>query len=67
MKCTLEQLKDILAEEAGISRSEITEDTELSSLGIDSLGAVQLLYRIEGELGIRMERRTYQTVGDLVQ
>lgn len=47
---------------------ELTRDTELSSLGIDSLDAVELQMYYEEETGIetRDPERAVKTVGDLI-
>jgi acyl carrier protein len=51
---TLESLAELLAEEYGIDRARLTPDTPLASLGIDSLGLVELLFLVEDRLGIEI-------------
>lgn len=47
----LEILKNVLADK-GVDASNITEDTELSDLGLDSLDTVSALMDIEEQLNI---------------
>jgi len=44
-----------LARKLGIDASEITEETVLSTLGIDSLDAAELLMDLEDKLGVEIE------------
>ena len=44
-----------LAKKLGIAASEITLDTELLTLGVDSLDAAELLLELEDQLGVEIE------------
>jgi len=51
---TLETLQDLLIAEHGLTREQLTPDAELSALGIDSLGFVDLLFQIEDRFAIQI-------------
>lgn len=56
-----------LAKRLGLSASEITPETDLMELGIDSLDAAELLMDLEDKLGIEIEAsKTIKTVKDIV-
>lgn len=44
---TLETLQDILNEEFGLKREQLTPDAELATLGVDSLDLLDLIFKIE--------------------
>ncbi len=44
-----------LAKKLGIDASEITAETDLSTLGVDSLDAAELLLELEDKLGVEIE------------
>ncbi len=51
----------------GVSASEITMETELMELGIDSLDAAELLMDLEEKLGVEIEAtRKLKTIKDVV-
>ena len=52
-----------LAEMSGRSADEVTPETTISSLGLDSLDFVELTLIIEGELDIRLDPEDF---GELV-
>lgn len=58
---------ELLAEKNGYDRSEITMDSNLRELGVDSLDVVDLLVELEERIGqeIDLEQKV-ETVGDLV-
>ena len=62
-----DKIKAILADELQIS-GEITEQSELAELGINSLELADLVMRCENDFGIEIKDediRTFITVGDL--
>lgn len=63
-----EKLGAILAEHTEVSPSEIAMDTTFESLGIDSLDTVEILMKLEEELGSELELdEKVSTVGELVK
>ena len=63
-----DQIKAILADELQIN-GDITEQSELAELGINSLELADLVMRCENDFGIEIKDediRTFITVGDLV-
>ncbi|MDO5309236.1 MAG: phosphopantetheine-binding protein [Planctomycetia bacterium] len=56
-----------LAKHLGIDASEITLDTELMTLGVDSLDAAELLMSLEDAIGVEVEtKKKIATTRDLV-
>ncbi|MBQ9873111.1 MAG: acyl carrier protein [Thermoguttaceae bacterium] len=56
-----------LASRLGIDLSEISLDTELMELGVDSLDSAELLMELEEKLGIEIEAsKQMKTVRDVV-
>lgn len=47
-----ERVMTIVAEQAMMERSELTPDSRLADLGIDSLGVVECIFGIEEAFGI---------------
>ena len=65
---TLQQTRSFLSRRLHVEERDLTPDRTLESLGIDSLAALELLFDLEDELGIRFpdgEPRMV-TLGDLV-
>lgn len=61
-----EKLTGIIAEHLGSDPAEITKDTTFESLGIDSLDTVEMVMKLEEDLGIEIELEgNLKTVGDL--
>ena len=52
---TTEKVIIILADHLEMEESEITKETTLDELGVDSLDAVELIMEIEDEFGIEIE------------
>lgn len=52
---TLERVKKVLADHLDIDESEITEETTLDELGVDSLDAVEIVMDLEDEFGIEIQ------------
>ncbi len=60
---------ELIAKERKISSEEINMHTSLDELGIDSLGALTLLFEIEDRLEVDIPdefAKTMETVGDIV-
>ena len=56
-----------IAKRLNIPASEISIDSELMELGIDSLDAAELLMDLEEKLGVEIEAtRTLKTIKDVV-
>jgi len=69
----LEIIKQELRIHAGTSRfvtfDDVTADTTLDELGVDSLRAIAILYAIEDETGVEIPNEaleTIKTVGDII-
>lgn len=54
MTTTFERLKEILSKDYKLQPDRLTLDAPLESLGIDSLGTVELLWNIEDAFGIKL-------------
>lgn len=65
---TLQRMQRFLARRLEIDERELTPERTLESLGIDSLAAIELVFEIEDEFGLRLEHRNerIKTVGDVV-
>lgn len=63
---TLEQLSRILVKRYKLDPARLTPDQRLDSLGIDSLGMVEILFFIEEEFLVRLpsEGITFGTLGE---
>ena len=64
-----ETVMELVAREQKISIQEIGLDTSLDDIGIDSLGALTLLFEIEDRLGVDIPddfAKSLRTVGDIV-
>jgi acyl carrier protein len=67
---TLERLQDILVREHKLSRDQLLPDAQLSSLGIDSLGVIELMFQIEDTFGIKLpddNTTQFTTIDDVVK
>lgn len=66
-----DRIRDILSEELGIAKEEITPDANLrKSLGISSVEFVDVAMTIEEEFNVSLDEdklRAAKTVGDLVK
>ena len=61
---------EIIAEQLGISASELEEDTILADLGADSLDLFQIISALEEEFEIEFdneEAENLKTVGDAIE
>lgn len=66
---TLKLLRDELHARYDVPAESVTPDATLESLGIDSLGLVELLFELEDKQGIRTpsDFRTPHTVADVIE
>ena len=64
---TFDRIVKILQEQDGLEDVEITNDTKLSDLGLDSLSVVEAVMACEDEFGIEVDAdASPETVGDFV-
>jgi acyl carrier protein len=63
---TLERLSRILVQRYKLDPARLTPEQPLESLGIDSLGMVEMLFFIEEEFGVHLpsEGVTFANLGD---
>jgi len=64
------QVIAIIAEQLGISGTEITEDTVFADLGADSLDLFQIISALEEEFNMEFENEDVEkikTVGDAIE
>ena len=63
-----EKIAAIIADHTGGDVSEITEATTFEDLGVDSLDTVEMVMRLEEDLGVELElEEKFETVGELVK
>lgn len=63
-----EKIKRIMAEQLGLSESDITMDTSFEELGVDSLDLFQIIIEIEEEFSVQIEdAESIKTVGEAVK
>lgn len=69
MPSTFERLSTLLVTHYKVPAETLTPDAPLESLGIDSLGTVELLWHVEDEFKIKLpsEPVPLPTVGDVVR
>jgi len=64
---TFEKVSKVLADNRGISQSEITPDTTLEDLGLDSLDTFEIVMTLEEEFNITIDTNDpIKKVSDLV-
>ncbi|MHB1872241.1 MAG: acyl carrier protein [Steroidobacteraceae bacterium] len=66
---TLDTLQDILVRDYQVARARLTPDAPLSAVGIDSLGFLELLFKIEDRFHVKITGDTpagLHTVQDVV-
>jgi len=51
---TLEMLQDLLIKDHALTREQLTPEAELSTLGIDSLALIELMFQVEDRFGISL-------------
>ena len=67
-KMVFEKIAAIIAENTGGDAAEITQATTFEELGVDSLDTVEMVMKLEEDLGIELEMDgKFETVGDLVK
>jgi len=66
---TLEILQDLLIEDYALTREQLREDAPLEALGVDSLGLVELMFRVEDRFGVQIpgDPPDMQTLGDVAR
>jgi acyl carrier protein len=65
-----EQIKDIMAKSFLIGREKLLDETEIESLGVDSLGVFEMVINIEDEFNFELEDKEmlkFKTIGEAVQ
>jgi len=63
-----EKITAIIADHTGGDASEISRETTFEELGVDSLDTVEMVMKLEEELGVEIEMEgKFITVGDLVK
>lgn len=63
-----DSLADVLASKYSFERSEITMESGLRELGLDSLDVIDILVELEEQIGKEIElEQKVETVGELVQ
>lgn len=69
MSTTFERLSAILQKDYAVAPEQLTMDSTLQDLGIDSLGVVELLFTIEESFALRLpsEPVPMHSVGDVVR
>lgn len=69
MTNTFERLSAILTKDYKLSAEQLTPDAPLESLGVDSLGLVELLWQIEDAFKIKLpsDPVALPTLGDVVR
>ena len=65
---TLQKLQDLLIRDYALPRETVAPDAALDSLGVDSLGMMELLFEIEKTFGIAIpnDQVELRTVGQVV-
>ena len=68
MTTTLQRTQTFIARQLHLQERDLRVDRTLESLGIDSLAALEILFRLEDEFGFRMPptHERIVTFGDLV-
>jgi acyl carrier protein len=66
-----QKVKDIIVEQLGVKREQVTEDASfIDDLGADSLDTVELVMALEEEFNIEIpdeEAEKIQTVGEAIE
>ena len=63
-----EKIAAIIAEHTGGDVTEITEKTTFEELGVDSLDTVEMVMKLEEDLGVELEMEgQFITIGDLAK
>lgn len=64
----LERIKNVLNDKIGCETENVTAETTLNELGIDSLDIMELVVGLEDEFGVEIEfgEAKVGTIGDLI-
>ncbi|HYB51987.1 MAG TPA: phosphopantetheine-binding protein [Burkholderiaceae bacterium] len=62
------KIQSLIAEHFGLDLSKLTPETQIASLGIDSLAMIEFMFAVEEKLNIRMadSRAPLVTVADVI-
>ncbi len=66
---TLEALQEILIAKFGMKRAQLGPDAQLASLGVDSLGVLEMMFEIEDRFALKIKDDVptgLVTLGDVV-
>jgi acyl carrier protein len=66
---TLQTLRNILFKDYGVPRDQVDADAVLTTLGLDSLSVLELMFKIEDQFQVKILQDTptdLVTVGDVV-
>jgi len=66
---TLQILQELLIKDHSLTQEQVAPDAELASLGVDSLGLIELMFQVEDRFGISLpddKVPVLVTVGDVV-
>lgn len=65
---TFERVCEIVREQGGLDDVELTEDTKLADVGLDSLATVEIVMACEDEFGIEIDSDANPTtIGEFVK
>jgi acyl carrier protein len=67
---TLEILQDLLIKDHALTREQLAPEAQLSTLGVDSLGLIELMFQVEERFHISLpddKVPVLVTVGDVVR
>ena len=67
---TLDKLQNILMRDYKVSAEQLSPDAQISALGIDSLGVIELMFQIEDQFGITLaddDSTAFVTIDDVVR
>ena len=67
MKKLEQEIIDTIAEEGEIDKSEITLDSNLYDLGVDSLSSLEILVALENKYGITIKQNRLRNVNSVEQ
>ena len=65
---TFDRVCDIVREQAGLDDTELTAETKLAEVGLDSLATVEAVMACEDEFGIEIDAESNpETIGEFVE
>ena len=63
-----QRIAEVISDHTGSDISEITEETTFEGLGVDSLDIVEMVMKLEEELGVTLElEEKFESVGALAR